>query len=282
MQGFTSKVRVLRIFFFIFIFCSEVLATQLQEDELSVAKKSQNVGALQTSVPFQLDFNGNNAPYDRTQLQLNFQPIFPVPFSQNLALITRWIVPVISQPSNVNPTGSTFGIGDVNPQLFLTIRTEGGFTWGAGTALVLPTATDIPLGQGKFSLGPALLAAYTGNEFVGGLLFTAVSSVAGDASRPAVGLMTLQPFINYNLPVGEYLISQPQIFREWKMNEWTVPLGGGFGKVYQFGETPVNMNFQGYYNVVSPNSGPDWQARFVMQFVYPQKRVDRKHSQTEK
>jgi hypothetical protein len=90
--------------------------------------------------------------------------------------------------------------------------------------------------------------------------------------------MTLQPFFNYNLPQGEYLVTAPQIFWDWNANQWTVPLGGGFGKVFQFGETPVNFNAQGYYNVASPNSGPDWQARFVFQFVYAQAKNQLEHT----
>ena len=36
-----------------------------------------------------------------------------------------------------------------------------------------------------------------------------------------------------------------------------------------YGDQPVNMNVQLYYNVVRPALGSDWQLRFTFQLLFP-------------
>ena len=67
-------------------------------------------------------------------------------------------------------------------------------------------------------------------------------------------------------------MSAPINTADWKAdsgNRWTVPLGGGVGKVFRLGKLPININSQALYNVEHPDFGPDWQLRFQMQFLFP-------------
>ena len=52
-----------------------------------------------------------------------------------------------------------------------------------------------------------------------------------------VNLFTLQPFVNYNFGDGWYVTSSPIITANWLSGgkEWTLPVGGGIGKVFRFG-----------------------------------------------
>jgi hypothetical protein len=53
-------------------------------------------------------------------------------------------------------------------------------------------------------------------------------------------------------------------------DEWTIPVGGGFGRVFHIGKQPVNMQMQAFYNVEKPDDlGPEWSTRFQMQFMFP-------------
>ena len=84
--------------------------------------------------------------------------------------------------------------------------------------------------------------------------------------------MLIQPFINYNLPHGWYLTSAPIITANWREpgnNAWTVPIGGGVGKIQRFGKLPLNIQLGAYYNVKTPQEGPDWQLRAQIQFMFP-------------
>jgi opacity protein-like surface antigen len=80
------------------------------EDE-DLAKKSQNPIADLVSVPFQSNTNFNAGPFDRTQEVLNIQPVVPLHISADWNLISRTIVPVVSQPHPMLDS-NTNGIGD--------------------------------------------------------------------------------------------------------------------------------------------------------------------------
>ena len=81
----------------------------------------------------------------------------------------------------------------------------------------------------------------------------------------------LQPIFNYNLAGGWYLTSVPIMTADWEADDdaWTVPVGGGFGKLHRFGKLPVNLQFQAFYNAEKPKDGPDWSTRFQIQFLFP-------------
>jgi hypothetical protein len=50
---------------------------------------------------------------------------------------------------------------------------------------------------------------------------------------------------------------------------WTVPAGGGAGKLFRLGRLPVNTQLQAFYNVERPQFAADWQPRFHLQFLFP-------------
>jgi hypothetical protein len=51
--------------------------------------------------------------------------------------------------------------------------------------------------------------------------------------------------------------------------QWTVPLGAGFGKVQNIGKVPVNFQIQAFYNVVKPEFGADYSLRLQIQPMFP-------------
>lgn len=57
--------------------------------------------------------------------------------------------------------------------------------------------------------------------------------------------MLIQPFVNYNMSDGWYIVSAPIITANWEAssgNEWTVPFGGGVGKIFRIGKQPMNAS----------------------------------------
>ncbi|MGE5668001.1 MAG: hypothetical protein ACM338_07385, partial [Betaproteobacteria bacterium] len=71
---------------------------------------------------------------------------------------------------------------------------------------------------------------------------------------------------------GFYLTSAPILTVNWKANggqQWTVPLGGGVGKIFHLGKLPVNSQVSAYYNVAKPDFGPNWQIRAQVQLMFP-------------
>jgi hypothetical protein len=238
----------------------------------ALAKAAQNPVANLISVPFQNNFNFGIGPNHVTQWNLNVQPVIPINLSEHWNLITRTILPIINQPAPAPGIRSVFGLGDLNPTLFLSPAKSGKLVWGAGPALTFPTATDPLLGHGKYSAGPGVVALTMHGPWVIGALANNQWSYAGWGDHD-VNALLVQPFINYNLPHAWYLVTAPIITADWKAdtdNRWTVPIGAGIGKIQHFGKLPVNMQLSAYYNVEKPDdSGADWQLRFQVQFLFP-------------
>jgi hypothetical protein len=228
-----------------------------------LAKKSQNPIANIISLPLQNNTSFNVGPNEATNNTLNIQPVLPFPVGK-FNLINRFILPVQWQGEVVDGIGTESGLGDLTYQGFLSPAKAGKVTWGLGPALIIPTATDDRLGSGKWSAGPALVVlTQPGNWVVGGIVQN-TWSFAGDEDRSDVNFFFSQVFVNYNLQKGWYLSSAPIITANWEAesgDQWTVPLGGGAGKLHHIGKLPMDFQVQAFYNVVKPEFGADWSLR---------------------
>ena len=239
-----------------------------------LAKETQNPVANLISVPCQNNFNFGLGPNDVTQWVLNVQPVIPIPLNKDWNLITRTIMPIINQPSPATGIPSAFGLGDINPSLFLSPANSGKLIWGAGPTLTFPTATASVLGDGKWQAGPSLVLLTMPGHWVIGALANNQWSYAG-WGKNNVNALLVQPFINYNFPDGWYVATSPIITANWVAasdNRWTLPIGGGIGKIFKFDHKfpPINLQLQAFDNVVRPHQGgADWQLRFQVQFLFP-------------
>jgi len=241
-----------------------------------IAKSAQNPVAAMISMPFQNNTNFNVGPEEKTQNILNIQPIIPFNLNEKWNLITRTIIPVISQPKFAPGQDRENGIGDIQFSAFLSPvqPSSGGWVWGAGPIAQLDTSTDDRLGAQRWGLGPSVVVLRPTGAWVYGALINNVFDVGGDDDRDDINQMLIQPFINYNFPdkPGRYLTFAPIVTANWEANSgdtWTVPLGGGVGQIIKWGNTPVNLQASAYYNVESPKNGADWQMRLQVQFLFP-------------
>ncbi len=243
-----------------------------EEQAEALQKATQNPVASLISVPLQNNSNFSIGPYDRTRNVLNIQPVIPAHITKNWNLITRIIQPIVWQPYPNQPSGGEFGFGDMNPSFFLSPFKPGKLIWGAGPTFVIPTATSDITGQGKFSLGPSVVVLAQPKHWTIGALTNNVWSVAGSGGRPPVNQFLLQYFINYNMKKGWYLSMQPIITADWRAssgNIWTVPFGGGVGRIMKLGFQPVNLTAQFYGNAVYPNGSSPWGMRLQIAFLFP-------------
>ncbi len=240
-----------------------------------LAKMAQNPVANLISVPFQNNTNLNYGPEGGTQNILNIQPVIPVTLNKDWNLITRTVLPLIWQPALNSAQDSTFGLGDTQLSAFLSPSdVSSGLIWGAGTVVQAPTHTDSALGNENWGLGPTavVLRMKKGSPWVYGVLINNIWSLGTSNSDPSYNNGLIQPFVNYNLPGGTYINSTPIITVNWEAdsgNQWTVPLGAGIGHIFHFGKLPVNAQIGGYYNVVTPDDGPNWQIRAQLQLMFP-------------
>jgi hypothetical protein len=236
------------------------LSARAQKGE-DLREAAQNTIGDLISLPFQNNTNFHIGRTSNTQDVLNIQPVYPLHLNSSWNLIIRPILPVIYQPPFISGPelqaaeaiagpgiGRTeFGLGDLTPELFfspkdpIVLRQGLSMVWGVGPAFQLPTATNDKLGTGKWSARPAFVTFFSAKPLhvTTGFLIFNLWSFAGDQDRANVNAMTLQPFWNYNLPDGWYLTTSPLMTANWEAkgeNRWTVPIGGGFGRIFKIGD----------------------------------------------
>jgi len=248
----------------------ELVEEETSPDDVgNLAKKSQNpVGDL-ASLPFQNNTTSSFGPGDDVKNVLNIQPVYPIHLSQSWNLINRVILPVIYQPEIVPGQGSTTGLGDTSYTAFFSPRNPGKLIWGVGPVFSIPTSTDIQLGPGEWAAGPSVVMLKMPGSWVIGVLASNVWSFDSDAN---INFFFSQIFANYNLKDGWFLTSAPIFTANWEAQsgqQWTVPIGGGAGRVFKIGKQAVNSSAQIFYNVERPELQGDWVFRFQFTFLFP-------------
>ena len=276
------RAQILPIFLFTALILGIVSRHSVAEEKTAadLAAAAQNPIANMISLPFQNNTYFGVTEGDEIANALNVQPVIPLNVGE-WNIITRAIIPVISVPDptdgledlpNHEDPGSAFGLGDINFSAFFSPAKTGKLIWGVGPTITVPSATSDETGSGKWSAGPSAVALITPKPWVVGALVRNIWSFAGESDRKDVNQLLIQPFVNYNLPEGWYLTSSPVITANWEENSddrWTVPVGGGFGKIFRIGKQPMNAQAQAFYYADAPRLGPDWAFRFQLQFLFP-------------
>jgi len=246
--------------------------TGYSTDTEALAKAVQNPVASMISLPFQNNVNTGIGPNNETQNILNIQPVWPISLNDDWNLITRTIIPVVSQPNTLTGDGRINGLGDTTFTAFLSPQDAGDIIWGAGPVFLFPTATDDTLGSDKWGAGISAVVLTMPGRWVIGSLVNNIWSFAGSGKKD-VNSFLWQYFVNYNFDDGWYLTSAPIITANWEADNdhrWTVPFGGGIGKVFKVGKQPLNAQISAYRNVITPDDyGADWQFRVQLQFLFP-------------
>ena len=172
------------------------------------------------SVPFQNNFNFGIGPNHAMQYNLNVQPVIPISLSEDWNLITRTIIPTINQPSPAPGVRSAFGLGDINPQFYFSPAKPGGLIWGVGPTFTFPTATDSDAWHRQIQRGPGRRGAHHPGP-LGHRRGGQPAMVLRRMGRQNVSAFLVQPFVNYNLPHGWYLVASPIMTANWEADSAT-------------------------------------------------------------
>ena len=237
-------------------------------------RAAQNPLANMVNVPFQYNGSFPIGSFSRTQTILNLQPVLPFRMTERWNMVTRVIMPLVSQPYLNRHEGTKNGLGDLSPGFFLSPAKQGRLSWGAGPTFSLPTATNSAIGSGKWAAGPSVIGVVQPGHWTFALLASNLWSVAGDKDRPDVNSLLLQYSVNYNFVKGWYFTSSPIITSNWKVGSrerWSVPFGAGLGRVFKYSGQSFNSQVSAYYTVIHPNSLPyaKWQLRWQGAWILP-------------
>ena len=227
------------------------------KDEGDLAKKVQNPVADPISVPFQNNTSYNIGTNERASNTLNIQPVIPVHLGDKLLLISAHHH-ADQLPAQSRQHGwRVVRIWRHQPDVLLLARQPGEVDLGVGPAFVLPTATQRSVGTGKWSSrsgGSGTAAAGSVDHRHPGqpglVVCGPLRPIEGQPDDHSV-LRQLQP--------GACLVPDhlPILTFNWEAassNEWLVPFGGGFGKIFKAGKLPLNGSLQAFYNVHSSDS----------------------------
>tara|TARA_R110000850_G_scaffold30303_4_gene83551 strand:+ start:460 stop:1296 length:837 start_codon:yes stop_codon:yes gene_type:complete len=258
-------------------------STLVAKADGDLASAAQNPIASMISLPIDTSFDFGAA--NGSAIVANVQPVIPTSFNEDWNLVSRFILPIAwvegavggvaglpAEANTVDPNRSASGLGDLNYTGFFSPAVAGDIIWGVGPSLMLPTATDDLLGSEKWSAGPSVVILTQPAPWSLGLIYRHLWSFEGAADRASVNQSMIQYFINYNLDDGWYLMTDPVIFANWGVSSsdrWTVPFGGGVGRIFKIGEQPVNARLRSYYNVVRPTGSPEWSINASIAFLFP-------------
>jgi hypothetical protein len=247
-------------------------ATSEQEAAKNAA---QNPLANTISVPFQNNTYYNVGPDKGTVNALIVEPVIPIKLNANWNIITRTIVPILRAPSLGPGVDSVSGLGNIQPQFYFSPSRPGPgkIIWGIGPQLWLPTATNDRLGVNKFGGGiDGVIVTSRGHFMIGSLINNQWTGQNDQHQR--VNQFTLNPFIFYNFKKGWYVVSSPVMTADWTAkpgDKWTVPVGGGVGRIFKVGAQPLNARVQFWKDVKTPTFGQSWTMQAQIQFLFIRK-----------
>jgi hypothetical protein len=239
-------------------------------DEL--AKKLANPVASLISVPLQLNWDTGLAENGLgSKWLLNIQPVIPISLSDHWNLISRTIVPLAALSDVVPGKEHQSGLADITQSFFFSPKEPvGGWIIGAGPALLVPSATDPSLGNGKWGLGPTLVVLrQTSNGLTTGILWNHIWSFAGSGNRPDLNATFLQPFVAKGMGNGITVNANLESSYDWEGRHWVVPFNLSATKVTMIGHQRVSLGGGVRYYFTTPAGGPNWGVRLVVTLLYP-------------
>jgi hypothetical protein len=236
-------------------------APALADDyEVDLALQLANPVAALISVPLQLNYESDIGPVDDgDRWFLNVQPVIPFDLSPRWNLISRTILPVITQQDIFPGAGTQTGLGDAVQSFFLSPKapTANGWIWGAGPALLLPTGSDDLLTRDKWGAGPTMVFLKQANGWTRGVLANHVWSFAGEDDRDDVNATFLQPFLTYTTPTSwSYSLTSESSY-DWDAEEWAVPVNLTVTKLTRLGTQLLSIGGGVRYWVNDTANGPE-------------------------
>ena len=252
-----------------------MLASPSQADEAAadLAKKLSNPVAALISVPFQLNYDDDVGAADTgDRWTLNVQPVVPISLNDDWNLISRTILPLVSQREVFAGAGSQSGLGDIVQSAFFSPKapTAGGVIWGVGPALLVPTGTDDLLTADQWAAGPTGVVLRQQGRWTVGALANHLWSLGGGGGRPDVDATFLQPFVSYGTPTGWTYGANIESTYDWTGSRWTVPVNVSASKVTRIGGQLVSIGGGLKYWVDGPPAAPEGLAfRASLTLLYP-------------
>ncbi len=266
-----------KLFFIIFAVIFSISGFAQEKRSLSDLARDPTSSLTAVQIVYNYNSSFHNVP-DINQSTLKLMPVIPFKIGNipNIARISAGYVVQApdfgvlndvppSTPINQIPYNKKTGLQDI-AIMDVVIFPQSFGALGIGPVVVLPTATDPALGNGKWLFGPTLVAILRSGSFQLGGLFQGLFSVAGSPSRPPVDNLSLQVFGGIGLP-DDWSIGLSEITYGYdsRRGKWTsIPFGLRVERLLIFGDLPARVYFDAEYNFLSSAIVPKWTFRFAI------------------
>lgn len=261
-----------RVAMIIAMLCSttHVFAAENSEE---LAKKLNNPISNLISVPFQYDYDQDVGPNKGSRNLLNIQPVMPIDFSDDAIIISRTILPIISERNTSPGSGIQTAVGDITQSFWYSPkkRTSGGYVWGLGPVLTIPSGTD--LSNKSWGAGPTAIILKQVGPWTYGGLFNHIWDYAGRSDRSHTSQTLLQPFVSYTWPTATSVAMNTESTYDWRHSQWSVPVNLMVNQVMKIGDQIIQVGTGvRYWAVTDDNRGPGgWGLRMNLTFLFPEK-----------
>lgn len=251
--------------------CAEEQATAGENNSADLAKKLANPIASLISVPVKLDWDTGIGPARADRSTYVIQPVIPFSLNSDWTVISRTIIPYVdAQPPMAGGTRES-GLGDITQSFFFSPKepTRGGWLWGAGPVLLLPSASNKAVGSEKWGAGPTAVLLRQDSGWTYGVLANHIWSIAGTDSRADINATFVQPFLSYTTKTYTTFGLNTESTYDWKSKSWTAPINLSISQLMKLGQQPVSFALGYRHYVEKPTGGPDWGLRFTVTFLFP-------------
>ncbi len=248
-------------------------------NEAELAKKLNNPVAALISVPLQSNVDDQIGPDRQGQkYTLNVQPVIPIQLTDSWNVISRTIMPVVSQRDigarrlAASPASATLCMS-----LFLSScrRLVCFLIWGVGPAVPIPltgdrrAAVNRPKGASVISTAVALTQS---KGWTVGALVNQLWSFAGNSSRPEYNKFYLQPFLNYTTKTATTVGLSAEGTYDWIARGMSMPLIGTLSQVGKVNGQLFSLGVAVKYYVATVPNGPHGVGgRVTLTLLFPRR-----------
>lgn len=248
-------------------------AAAQQSDEAELAKQTLNPVAALISVPMKYDYNSNLGPTESgSQSVLTVQPVIPISISADWNMISRTIIPIISQTDIVPGSGTQQGLGDTTQQFYFSPKKpiDGGWIVGAGPQFQLPTGASA-FTAGKWGAGPTAVVLRQDSGFTYGALVNQMWSISNDSQKSNYSNTFVQPFLSYTFKTFTTPGINTESTYNWKTRQWSVPVNFTITQILKVGKQPLSLQAGARYWADTPDGvGPkNWGYRIQLTLLFP-------------